>query len=286
MIVPFRTRIPPENTFTFLPFAYFLPEKLYNRFPTLRKIPRTLGEIVYNKEILDIMNSNQFLNEVLDGIAYLVFPHLGFRGRFADYSRFSPLWKVAYMNLMWAHLLTEEADWGIDLLLHVPLTRYIKFFDPDDIKATMAIIVRRAVHGNIEGALKTMREMPCDEDFDPRLSKVRIDFYRHWYHTRTKVGIMLSLDEVMYSDDDTADDFYSVIPTDEFSITDWIDEEDYCQRFKKMLSERDRDILEMRELGITYAEIAEKHGYKTHSAVIKRMKAIKEVFLKFQEKNK
>jgi len=287
MTVPLGSRISPDNNLTYLPFAYFLPEDLYYRFPTLRKIPRTLGELFFNGELMGLVNSDQFLNDVWNAIAILVFPHLGFKGRLVDYTGYSPLCRIVYTHLAWAELLAEEADWGIDLLLRIPYGTYIPFFEPDDIKKTMAVLAKRVLmHKIIRGILKTMREMPCDEDFQPRYSKVRIDFYRQWYHTRTKVGLMLSLDEVMHSDDEEADDFYSVVPTDEFSITDWIDEEDYCQRFKNMLSERDREILEMRELGITYAEIAEKLGYKTHSAVIKRMKAIKEVFLKFQEKNK
>jgi len=62
--------------------------------------------------------------------------------------------------------------------------------------------------------------------------------------------------------------------------------EDYCQRFKSMLSERDLKILELREDGYIFEEIAEKLGYKTHSAVVKRMQAIKEVFLEYEKKHK
>ena len=35
----------------------------------------------------------------------------------------------------------------------------------------------------------------CFEDFDYRKSRQKIDFYRKWYHTRTKISIE-SLDEL------------------------------------------------------------------------------------------
>ena len=51
--------------------------------------------------------------------------------------------------------------------------------------------------------------------------------------------------------------------------------EDFCQRFKATLSPKDMAILELRAEGYGYQEIANKLGYKTHSAVVKRMEAIK-----------
>jgi DNA-binding NarL/FixJ family response regulator len=46
------------------------------------------------------------------------------------------------------------------------------------------------------------------------------------------------------------------------------------------LSEKDRQILELRVEGYTYQEIADKVGYKTHSTVKKR---IDKIGSKFQE---
>ena len=41
-------------------------------------------------------------------------------------------------------------------------------------------------------------------------------------------------------------------------------------------------ILELRGEGYGYQEIADKLGYKTHSAVIKRMEAIKKRFVRYE----
>ena len=42
-------------------------------------------------------------------------------------------------------------------------------------------------------------------------------------------------------------------------------------------------ILELRMLGLPYEEIAKELGYKNHSGVLKRMRIIKEEFLKYEQ---
>ena len=78
----------------------------------------------------------------------------------------------------------------------------------------------------------------------------------------------------------------------EFAVSDhrdiaaMVESEDYIQRFKAKLNENDRAILELREEGYTLEEISVKRGYKTHSAVVKRIQAIKEAYLEYDSKNK
>ena len=50
--------------------------------------------------------------------------------------------------------------------------------------------------------------------------------------------------------------------------------------FKETLSERDREILNLKMQGMTDQKIAEKVGFKNHSAVVKRRKQIAEHFQK------
>ena len=66
-------------------------------------------------------------------------------------------------------------------------------------------------------------------------------------------------------------------------FTEQIAGEDFCQRFKATLSPKDMAILELRVEGYGYQEIADKLGYKTHSAVVKRMEAIKRRFIQYEE---
>ena len=48
------------------------------------------------------------------------------------------------------------------------------------------------------------------------------------------------------------------------------------------MSEKDMAILELRVDGYGYQEIADRLGYKTHSAVVKRMEAIKKRFVRYE----
>lgn len=54
-----------------------------------------------------------------------------------------------------------------------------------------------------------------------------------------------------------------------------------AEEFMKALTEKDRRILELRIKNYTYGEIAAKLGYKTHSAVIKRIKRIGAAYQKY-----
>ncbi len=53
------------------------------------------------------------------------------------------------------------------------------------------------------------------------------------------------------------------------------------EQFTETLSKKDMQILKFRLEGYTQKEIAEMLGYKTHSAVTKRIKAIGEAYEKF-----
>jgi hypothetical protein len=124
--------------------------------------------------------------------------------------------------------------------------------------------------------------MPCEEDFERFRTYVRTDFIRKWYHTRSERVQIVPFEECTRGSDE---DYHSTIVSDPYDMSEHSASEDYCQRFKKRLSERDLEILEMREDGFTFEDIAEKLGYKNHSGVVKRMQAIKKEFIKYQSEN-
>ena len=277
-------KIPRDSNLNYLPFVYFLPEDMFYKLPTLYKIPRELGGIIHDENMIKLIKSDQFLDDITDAIAMLILPHLGFGGKLNQFTGYSLVYFVACQTQLWVKLLEEVTGWGLNQLFKLKPTTTIHFFETDYIKNVMAQVAERGKNIEaIKNLLAVQREFPCDEDFEQVLSNVRIDFYRKWYHTRSKVGIMASLEEFLESDDG---DYYSKVAVDPRNMAEVVASEDYCQRFKSMLSERDLKILELREDGYIFEEIAEKLGYKTHSAVVKRMQAIKEVFLEYEKKHK
>ena len=79
------------DNINFLPIAYYLPWEIYSACPTLRKIPRCLGEIADSPEITEMINSNQFFIEVADSVAAMTFPHFGFAGWKEHYTGYFPV---------------------------------------------------------------------------------------------------------------------------------------------------------------------------------------------------
>ncbi len=122
--------------------------------------------------------------------------------------------------------------------------------------------------------------MPCDEDFESFNTNVRKDFLRKWYHTRSKRVQTVSL-EACLEDEDSG---IHAIADPAVDFTAQVEGKDFLQRFKGTLSEKDMAILELRAVGYGYQEIADKLGYKTHSAVVKRMEAIKKRFIQYEIK--
>ena len=113
-------------------------------------------------------------------------------------------------------------------------------------------------------------------DYDFRSSLVKKEFMRKWSHSRTDVGAMLSLDQLM---DDAPDSITSARDTFEAEII----ERQAFEAFTATLSERDRKILELKAFGMKQEEITEKVGYTTHGAVSKRIHIISEKYREYRK---
>lgn len=122
------------------------------------------------------------------------------------------------------------------------------------------------------------RKVPQHEDFTEKLSQDKINFYNKWTHANTKLGAPLLFSEL--SEDEAtniegAKMFFANNPEEERRYIFLRDE------FAKTLNSTDREIYYLLEKGITQKEIAKRLGYKTHSAVSKRMKIMNKDFKKF-----
>lgn len=122
------------------------------------------------------------------------------------------------------------------------------------------------------------KKIPQHEDFTEKLSQDKINFYNKWTHAKTKLGAPLLFSEL--SEDEAtniegAKMFFANNPEEERRYIFLRDE------FAKTLNGTDREIYYLLEKGITQKEIAKRLGYKTHSAVSKRMKIMNKGFKEF-----
>lgn len=125
------------------------------------------------------------------------------------------------------------------------------------------------------------------EDFTGKRSPDKINFYNKWTHANTKLGAPLLFCEICEKDengeiicDETngiegAKNFFANNP-DADAMYKLLKED-----FFSTLSETDREILNLYEKGFSQKEIAQRLGYKTHSAVSKRMKTMNADFKKY-----
>ncbi len=274
--MPTIYKLPYDSHIRYLPLVYMLPLDLLSRCPTLCKLPRSMGALNASQEWAEVIQSGAFLNEVMDAVASLAFPHFGFGGWKEHYTGYFPAWRLSYALPLWAKGVKRVRGWGLQALFALPPDYEIPFFDPEDVKAVMAEVVQQTIEEQGWGPmLDVVREMPCDEDYEPWDTNARKDFLRKWYHTRSKRVQTVSLEELMEADEDGSI-FYLPDPTQ--NVEDYVIAKDFAERFLATLPERDRQIALLRQDGYSYAEIADRLGYKNHSGVIKRMEAVKKKF--------
>ena len=113
-------------------------------------------------------------------------------------------------------------------------------------------------------------EYECGNDL------VKKDFMRKWSHSRTSVGAMLSLDQLMEDAPDS-------ITSESVSFEEEVIESAVFEAFTTILSERDQQILQLKADGFTLKEIAAKVGYQNHSAVSKRINIISGKFAEYRK---
>lgn len=141
-------------------------------------------------------------------------------------------------------------------------------------------IDKMMVSQSVPEIMQITKKNGAHEDFNPnvKVNHDRIDFERKWEHTRTKLGRMLSFDE---------------LDPDDESLACWDDEPmddeqafvDLTKRFLASLAdEADRNIVLFKLKGKTQSEIAEELDF-SQSAIAKRLKKIEVKFKAFANKD-
>ena len=171
----------------------------------------------------------------------------------------------------YAKSVGKEADDLTDEEIHTVVEKVAGVIDETLIETVMQGQQVPAIFG-------VSKKIPQHEDFTERLNQDKINFYNKWTHAKTKLGAPLLFSDL--SEDETTDIegakmFFSNDPEEERRYIFLRDE------FAKTLNSTDKEIYYLSEKGLTQKEIADRLGYKTHSAVSKRMKIMNKDFKKF-----
>ena len=270
----------------YIPAFFFIPEHLLKKVDKeIYNLPRNSRMLVVDPKAREILESDYFYMIIRNVYAYMAYCFFPYDGEFMEiYSGYDPAWILAHVPDIWIRSLTDLGYLPTieDMYSYYDL-EIQGFASKDAVIDIMANAVAYAFDKwNLLPILETAKEFRCFEDFDYRDSTQKMDFYRKWYHTRTKHP-QISLEEYVEGTPDIYDGYDMErdiadpgIPFEDYVVTK-VDTETFMSR----LSEKDRRILQLRLAGKTYEEIAAEVGYKTHSAVLKRIKKIGAEYQKF-----
>lgn len=123
--------------------------------------------------------------------------------------------------------------------------------------------------------VELQKSMATHEDFSETVVQnfSKIDFDRKWTHSRSEVGAALSLDGLIEA-------FQDAIPVEPLdNATEEVELIDLERKVLENIKETDKEIYLMKKHGYYQKEIAEKFGFKSASAVSKRLANIKQSFI-------
>ena len=135
---------------------------------------------------------------------------------------------------------------------------------------------------NLKETLYCVEQHRCFEDFDYRKSAKKTQFINSWYHRRTKHPIV-SLDDIIEDYEDGNEELPSDLLSLSVNFENEIAAKDLSDRFLATLSEKDRQILELRLEGATLEKISERLGYANHSGVLNRIRKIGKAFEEYAD---
>jgi len=271
----------------FLPMFYRIPKEILEvKGKELLDIPRTPFLAFNDEETILRINSDIFMNGVINSVAYMVWPYLKVSPKMEVYSNHDPAWIIAYTLPIWVKGFMDYAGMWDAKELKVQTDSFPQFkydFIPmERMQQDLAVVVPQVMKQyNLDKVIEVIKEYRCFEDFDESWeSNQKIDFLRKWYHRRTKHP-MTSLDAHIedYAKNNNGMQWDAV--DDSFDLEESVISEVDVAAFMNTLSEKDKQILELRTKGLTHKEIAKEVGYKNHSGVIKRITKIGEAYQKF-----
>ena len=251
---------PTKNQIFLLPLFYTFPTEVVGK-SEFRNLPRNMYTALTDAESLERIESKQFLKDMANMTAAMVWMHLGHKGWMEVYSGYSPAYVFAHMLRHWRNLfytVYREVN-PIELFQQGVTFDWLLLEESKEVWAR--IVTFSDEHFSIvRKVIGVEKELPCFEDFDlksgtARHSRAYYDFLRKWYHTKTKHPIMLT-DRIPHR------------------IGIWTNSADFrmdWESFVKSLEPAERKIIELKLQGKTQKEIAEIMGYKTHSAVQKKL---------------
>lgn len=280
-------QILPEDNKSWLTLFYSLPEELVSKRSAYMKLPRCPFDVIRSDDYSELLNTDVFLELVWDCYAWSAWQYFevpnkdgDYReipGSFNSYSGDFPLWRLSYTIIPYIREKFEHIGLSFQSLFNMPRGMEVPFLTYQQFSNLIGSVVQMIVkEQNWQPMIDTIWATRDETDYDFRNDLVKRDFMRKWSHSRTSVGAMLSLDQLMEDAPDS-------ITSEGTSFEEEVIESAALEAFTTTISERDRQILQLKADGFTLKEIAAKVGYQNHSAVSKRINIISGKFTEYRK---
>lgn len=246
----------------YLPVFYLFPQELLNASEFAR-FPRNPHVVLNSPKWLRVYHSGKFTETIIDGMANMVWKHLGIKASMETFSGYYPFWILARMGV-WIDI---AAKLGFNTGTMANSTTFEYPVLPQE---TTENIFNHFVEvfckeHPLDDWIETVKQYPAHDDYEPsRWRKAKIDFYRKWNHS-------CAMTEVTFVEDANGWDKLEKAATKPWKNVNFL--MDY-EEFKQTISEKDIKVMELLICGYSQKEIASYMGYANHSPVSKRAKRI------------
>ena len=270
-----------------------------NRTPTLDELREffrkndwssaTYKDIDYDKMDSDEIEGLEYIKALMDEHFEPLSREMGLKAGSGYYGKDNPLISMRdnLENLVATGVikLSEEQPEKLDSILEHFFTESA-FENPDEFHKNIDAMLHNAVKLTMktmsyEEVAKVINEFPAYEDFNHNKNNNyrSKDFERRWNHTRSKISTesIEAMQEKAFKDSEHQEE---IIEDVSINIEEQVAAKLTQETFWNSISDDDKKILQMRICGLSQKEIAEELGYKTHSAITKRLQKLKEQFIK------
>ena len=169
----------------YLSAYYLFPKDLLEKCGReLSELPRVPMRAIYEKQSINVIESDLFRLLMMDGFSHLVWPFMDIKGHREIYSGYDPAYILSHSPGFWVQELLDRKI-ILDSVAFVKQARnnHIGYISWDEVSAIMSEIVPDVMKKHkMNEVIETAKEFRCFEDFDYRDSNQKRDLFRKWYH--------------------------------------------------------------------------------------------------------
>lgn len=279
--------IPLDSPKAWLTLFYALPKEFVQKWPKAFDIPRCPYDVLRGKDYDSIMEDGMFQLLVWDSYSWAAWQFFQVKDRSgnyrdipgdrSNYTGYFPLWQLSYGIVPHFRQLFESHGLGFQNLYTIPKGMEIPWLTYQQFSNLIGNATDKIVaEQNWQPTIDAIWESRCVEDYEEKFSLEKRDFLRKWHHDRS--GQSISLEEMMENED--GDIFQVEDPYGEFEQS-LISTMQIAGFAEKWLTKENQKILQLRMQGHTEKEIAAAVGFKTASAVHKRLESIAHAYEEF-----